>query len=131
MRHQDEKKQLRHFGLIVGGLFALVGLWPVLLRAEPPRLWALALALVLVVPAVALPRSLTHVYRIWMAVGEVLGWINTRALLGLIFYGLVTPMGIIMRRLGRDPMRRGFEPGVETYRIPKASRAAAHMTRQF
>ena len=131
MRQQDEKKQLRHFGLIVGGLFAAIGLWPVLLRAEPPRLWALALALVLVVPALALPRSLTHVYRIWMAAGEVLGWINTRILLSLIFYGLVTPMGIIMRRLGRDPMRRGFEPGVETYRVLKASRPAAHMTRQF
>ena len=131
MRHLDEKKQLRHFGLIVGGLFAAIGLWPVLLRAQPPRLWALALALVLVVPAVALPRSLTHVYRAWMVAGEVLGWINTRALLCLIFYGLVTPMGILMRRLRRDPMRRAFEPRVETYRLPKASRPAAHTTRQF
>jgi hypothetical protein len=66
-----------------------------------------------------------------MAAGEVLGWINTRVLLCLIFYGLVTPMGIIMRRLGRDPMRRSFEPGVETYRILKPSRSGAHMTRQF
>ena len=131
MRHQDKKKQLRHFGLLVGGLFAVVSLWPALFRAEGPRLWALALTLVLVVPAIALPRSLTHVYRIWMAAGEVLGWINTRALLCLIFYGLVTPMGIIRRRLGRDPMRRGFEPGVDTYRILKPSRPRAHMTRQF
>ncbi len=131
MRHQDEKKQLRHFGLLVGGLFAVVGLWPALFRAEGPRLWALALTLVLVVPALALPRSLTHMYRIWMAAGEVLGWINTRALLCLIFYGLVTPMGIIRRRLGRDPMRRGFEPRLETYRILKPSRPGAHMTRQF
>ncbi len=131
MTHLDEKKQLRHFGLIVGGLFAVVGLWPAVFRAEGPRLWALALTLVLVVPALAMPRSLTYVYRIWMAVGEVLGWINTRVLLCLIFYGLVTPMGIIMRRLGRDPMRRGFEPGVETYRVLKPSRPGAHMTRQF
>jgi hypothetical protein len=131
MTDLDERKQLRHFGLIVGGLFAVVGLWPAVFRAEGPRLWALALTLVLVVPALAIPRSLAYVHRIWMAAGEVLGWINTRVLLCLIFYGLVTPMGIIMRRLRRDPMRRGFVPGVETYRVLKPSRPGAHMTRQF
>jgi saxitoxin biosynthesis operon SxtJ-like protein len=89
------------------------------------------LAMVLVVPAIVLPRSLTHVYRVWMAAGEALGWINTRILLSVIFYGLVTPMGIIMRRFGRDPMQRRFEPGVATYRVPKPSQPAAHMTRQF
>jgi len=131
MRHQDKKKQLRHFGLIVGGIFAAIGLWPVLFRAQGPRLWALALAVALVVPALVLPRSLTYVHRGWMAVGEALGWINTRIILSVIFYALVTPMGILMRRFGRDPMQRRFEPDATTYRVPKSSRTAAHMTRQF
>src|SRR5713101_6216933 len=131
MRHQDEKKQLRHFGLMVGGIFAAIGLWPVLFRAEGPRLWALALVVALVVTALVLPRSLTQVHRAWMAAGEGLGWINTRILLSMIFYGLVTPMGVVMRRFGRDPMQRRFEPGAATYRVPKPSRSATHMTRQF
>jgi uncharacterized membrane protein len=130
-RHQDEKKQLRHFGLIVGGIFAAIGLWPVLFRAQGPRLWALALAVALVVPALVLPRSLTYVHRGWMAAGEALGWINTRIILSVIFYGLVTPMGVVMRRFGRDPMHRRFEPDATTYRVLKSSRAAAHMARQF
>jgi len=131
MKPQDEKRRLRHFGLIVGGIFAVIGLWPVVFRAEGPRLWALALALALVVPALVVPRSLTHPYRIWMAAGEALGWINTRVILSVIFYGLVTPMGIVRRGFGRDPMRRGFEPEVDTYRVFKPSRPATHMTRQF
>ncbi len=131
MRHQDKKKQLRHFGLIVGGIFAAIGLWPVLFRAQGPRLWALALAVALVVPALVLPRSLTYVHRGWMAAGEALGWINTRIILSVIFYALVTPMGILMRRLGGDPMHRRFEPDATTYRVPKSPRTAAHMTRQF
>ena len=129
MRHQD--KQLRHFGLIVGGIFAVIGLWPVLVRAQGPRLWALALAVALVVPALVLPRSLTYVHRSWMAAGEALGWINTRIILSVIFYALVTPMGILMRRFGGDPMHRRFEPDATTYRVPKSPRTAAHMTRQF
>ena len=131
MKHQDEKRRLRHFGLIVGGIFAVIGLWPVVFRAEGPRLWALALALALVVPALVVPRSLTHPYRIWMAAGEALGWINTRVILSVIFYGLVTPMGIVRRCFGRNPMRRGFEPELDTYRVSKPSRPATHMTRQF
>jgi Saxitoxin biosynthesis operon protein SxtJ len=129
-RHVDEK-QLRHFGLIVGGMFAVIGLWPVVFRAEGPRLWALALSVGLMVPAVVFPRSLSHVHRAWMAAGEVLAWINTRIILSVIFYGLVTPMGIIMRRFRGDSMRRRFEPGVSTYRVTRATRPATHMTRQF
>src|SRR5205809_267313 len=131
MKQQDEKKQLRHFGLVVGGIFGVIGFWPMVFRGEGPRLWALALAVALVLPAIALPRSLARVHRVWMVVGETLGWINTRILLSLVFYGIVTPMGIIIRHFGRDPMRRGFEPRVDTYRVPKPPRPASHMTRQF
>jgi hypothetical protein len=128
--HADER-QLRHFGLLVGGIFAVIGVWPVVFRAEKPRLLTLALALALVVPAVVFPRSLTHVYRAWMAAAEVLAWINTRIILSVIFYVVVTPMGIVMRRFGGDPMQRRFEPGVATYRVTRATRPATHMTRQF
>ena len=131
MKQPDDKRQLRRFGLLVGGIFAAIGLWPVLFRAEGPRLWALALGVALVAAALVLPHSLTRVYRAWMTAGEGLGWINTRILLSVIYYGLVTPMGIVRRRFGRDPMQRRFEPGVATYRVPKPSRPAVHMTRQF
>ena len=131
MKQQNEKKQLRHFGLIVGGIFGVIGLWPMVFRGQGPRFWALALGVTLVVPALVLPRSLTHLHRVWMAVGETLGWINTRILLSVVFYGIVAPMGIIMRRLRRDPMHRRFDPGAETYRVLKRARPGAHMTRQF
>jgi Saxitoxin biosynthesis operon protein SxtJ len=132
VKHHDvATPQLRRFGLIVGGIFGLMGLWPVVFRAAPPRLWALALAVALIVPALVVPRSLTHVHRLWMAAGEILGWINTRIILSIIFYALVTPLGIAMRRFGRDPMQRRYDPGATTYRIPKPSRPASHMMRQF
>jgi hypothetical protein len=131
VKHQDERQQLRRFGLTVGGIFALIGLWPAVFRGQAFRLWALGPGLVLVLGALVLPRSLSHVHRVWMAAAEGLGWINTRILLSVVFYVVVTPMGFVMRRFAQDPMRRRFEPGVGTYRVPKTSRSAAHMTRQF
>jgi hypothetical protein len=131
MRKSNDTKQLRQFGLVVGGIFAAIGLWPVLVRAERPRFWALAVGGALMVFGLVLPRSLTHVRRGWMAAGEALGWINARVLLSVVFYGLVTPIGIVRRRTGRDRMRCGFEPGATTYRVAKPLRPSAHMTHQF
>jgi hypothetical protein len=66
-----------------------------------------------------------------MALGAVLGWVNTRVILGLIFFGLITPMGLAFRLAGRDPMQRAFDPKATTYRVPRTPRPGAHMLRQF
>jgi len=131
MKQRDEIKQLRHFGLIVGGIFALIGVWPAVWRGGAPRLWTLALAVLLVVPALVRPHSLTYVYRVWMTAGEWLGWINARIILSIVFYGLVTPMGFVMRRFSHDPMQRRFDARATTYQVRKIARPAEHMIRQY
>jgi hypothetical protein len=124
-------RQLRRFGLLVGGIFSAIGFWPLLWRQEGPRLWALAPGLVLVLGALIVPRILAPVHRAWMALGDALGWVNTRILLGVVFYGLVTPIGLVMRLRGRDPMSRRFDHSVESYRVRREPRQATHMMRQF
>jgi hypothetical protein len=52
MKSNNDNKHLRSFGLIVGGIFALIGLWPVLIRSAEPRLWSLIVATFLILPAV-------------------------------------------------------------------------------
>lgn len=132
MQNQMSSQQLRRFGLLVGGIFALVGLWPLVFRAEAPRVWALMAGGLLILPALVWPASLRPVYRGWMRIGHALGWVNTRLLLGLVFYGLITPMGLVRRfLLGKDPMRRQFEPDADTYRVPRQPRPATHLKHQF
>jgi Saxitoxin biosynthesis operon protein SxtJ len=125
------RRQLRDFGLLVGGIFGVIGLWPLLWRQQSPRLWAVTLAVVLVLPALVAPRVLTPAYRAWMKLAEVLAWINTRIVLGVVFYGVVTPIGLVMRLAGHDPMRRRFDQGGESYRVRCTPRPASHMMRQF
>jgi hypothetical protein len=129
--HHTDAAQLRKFGLLVGGIFCAIGLWPAVIRGAGPRSWALVVAVLLLVPALLAPRVLTPIYRIWMTVGEALGWINTRILLGVVFYGLITPMGLARRLRSEDPMRRRHDPGAQSYRVPKPPRPGAHMNRQF
>lgn len=130
--HQDvSAKQLRSFGLLVGGVFALIGLWPAVFRGTPLRLWALVGAGLLIGPALVIPHILKSVYQVWMVLGHVLGWINTRIILSLIFYAVFTPAGVLMRLFKNDPMRRKPEPGAESYRVVRQPRPGSHMKRQF
>lgn len=131
MTRTNDIRQLRNFGLLVGGVFGGIGLWPMVVRRDDPHVWAVALAVGLILPAVTIPRILAPVYRVWMKGADALGWVNTRLLLGLVFYGLVTPMGLVMRLWGRDPMGRRFERGAQSYRVLRQSRPGSHMKRQF
>lgn len=128
---QPTQKDLRQFGLIVGGVFSVIGLWPVVFRGESPRLWAMVLGGLLVVLGTVAPQSLTQVHRVWMKIGHVLGSINTKIILGIIYYLLITPMGIVMRLMGKDPMHRAVRENLDTYRVVRTARPRHHMRNQF
>jgi uncharacterized membrane protein HdeD (DUF308 family) len=128
---QPTMKDLRQFGLLVGGVFAVIGLWPLVFRGESLRLWAMILGSLLIVLGAVAPQSLKQVHRGWMKVGHVLGTINTRIILGIIYYLLITPMGLVMRLMGKDPMHRVLTQGTDTYRVLRAPRPRHHMRNQF
>lgn len=131
MEQSATKKDLRSFGLLVGGVFSVIGLWPLLLRGEPYRFWAVGLGGMLILLGGAIPSVLAPLHRLWMWIGHILGWINTRILLGLVFYGLVTPIGIVFRLMGKDVMRQVFAQDSPTYRVARQPRPRGHMKYQF
>jgi hypothetical protein len=131
MQNDITTKQLRSFGLTVGGIFALIGFWPLFFTGVGPRSWAVVLAACLLIPALTLPKILFWPYKGWMMVGHVLGWINTRIILGVVFYLIVTPIGAVRRWLGKDPMGRHLRPDLGSYRINRKPRPASHLTRQY
>lgn len=131
INQQPTMRDLRQFGLLVGGVFAVIGLWPVVFRSESPRLWATILGSLLIVLGAIVPQSLKQAYKGWMKVGHVLGSINTKIILGIIYYLLITPMGLVMRLLGKDPMHRVLTQDTDTYRIVRSPRSRHHMRNQF
>jgi hypothetical protein len=100
-----DKQGLREFGLITGGLFVgLFGLlFPWLFGFDWP-LWPWIVAGVLSGLALLIPNGLRPIYYGWMTMALILGWINTRLLLGIVFFLIITPMGFIMRLFGHNPM---------------------------
>ncbi len=131
MNERLKIKRLRSFGLTVGGIFLAIGLWPVLWSGTDPRMWALAIGSVLVVSGGVVPRALDPIYRAWMAIGHVMGWVNTRLVLGTFFFGILTPIGCIARLMGRDFIGVRMSPDAGTYRVPRTARPTTHVRHQF
>jgi len=125
------RKELRHFGLLVGAVFIVIGLWPLLFRGEPLRLWATGVGGLLIIFGTVFPSVLRPVHKGWMWIGHILGWVNTRILLGIVFYGLVTPIGFVFRLMGKDTMRQAFAESSTTYRVVRSARHHSHMKHQF
>jgi len=131
MSQPVETRELRNFAFLVGGIFLCISLWPVVWRGDSLRWWALVPAITLIPFGIIAPRLLAPIYRSWMAVGHALGWVNTRLLLSLLYYGLIAPMGIVMRLMGRDSMRRQYVRDTDSYCVVRRRRDPSHMRNMF
>ena len=125
------QKQLRQFGWLMGGVFAVITFWPLVFRGDGIRLWAGIIAAMFGLLGLVYPNGLKPLYRGWMIFGEKIGWVNSRILLGIVFYGLLTPISFLMGVLGKRPLQLGFDPNAETYRVPKEPRSADHVLKAF
>lgn len=130
-----DRKGLRKFGLTTGTilvvLFGFVLPW---LRDRPLPLWPWILAFVLILWALLAPSSLTLIYRPWMKLGALLGWINTRIILGLVFWIIILPLGILLRLFKEKKVLRiagGHEPSHDTYWIVPSSTLPVNMEKPF
>ncbi len=126
----DEASELRKFGLAVGAAFALIfGLLLPWIFSFGTPIWPFVVCAALVIPAVLAPMLLRPVQRGWMRVAEPVGRFNTKLILGLVFYLVFTPTGLI-RRLIADPLvlRKGK---TDSYRKPSRQRTAQSMERPF
>ncbi len=127
-----DEKGLRRFGLTTGIIVAvLFGLMFPLLLNRPFPLWPWIVVGVLWTLALLTPRTLGLVYTNWMKVGLILGWINTRIILGIAFCVIVIPTGLLMRSFGRDPMKRKIVNNLETYRMQSTKAPREKVERPF
>ena len=129
----NDKETLRRFGIVMGGMIAgLFGLLIPWLSKRQFAVWPWVLASLFLSCALLVPEALRIVYRVWMRIGAVLGAINGRIVLGIIYYLIVVPMGLAMRLWGTDPLARNFAREQTTYRIVrKEDNLVERMERPF
>jgi len=122
----------RVFGLVFGAAFAIIGLVPIL-GGHEPRLWAILVAAVFIFCATVRPEILRPLNRLWQKIGLSLHRIVNPLVMGVLFYAIITPMAVVMRLRGKDPLRLKRPPGVSSYWIPRTPPGPPpdSMTNQF
>lgn len=94
---QTTLADLRSFASVWTLLLLAVLLWKAELAASD--FWVLIIAFLLLLVGVVVPRMLYAPYRVWMYIGSALSWVMLRVFLTLIFFVLVTPLGLIRRAM--------------------------------
>lgn len=108
----------RGFGVVFAVVFAIVALAP-LRHGEPVRLWALGLAALFLSVALIAPQLLAPLNWLWTRFGLLLHGVVNPIVMGLLFYVTVTPIGLMMRALGKDPLRLRFDREARSYWIER------------
>lgn len=126
-------KELRYFGLLTGIIVAILfGLVLPRVFTHSIPMWPWIVAIILSSSALLSPALLRPIYKGWMTIGGALGWINTRIILGILYYALFLPIGLFMRLLGKDPMARKINRNEEiSYRIPSHSKNKEQMKEPY
>lgn len=114
----DTDRDNRSFGWVFTGVFALLGLFP-LVHGAGLRWWALASAGLLIPITVVAPQLLATPRRLWLRFGELMHRVTNPLILSLLFYGVVTPMGLLMRLAGRDSLRIRRGTAQSTYWVSR------------
>jgi hypothetical protein len=113
------RRDLRNFGLLVGGVFLLLSAW-FFYRHKPAAPYLLIPGAPLFVMGLVAPMALRHVYLAWMGLALVIGMIVTTILLTVFYFIVMAPIGWIARAVGRDFMQRRFDKTATTYWSPRA-----------
>jgi hypothetical protein len=108
----------RTFGLVFSGFFLLVGLAPLLHKSQgAARIWALILSAVFLIASFFWTPALRPLNRAWTKLGVLLHAVVSPLVMALLFYGVVTPFGMVMRALSKDPLRLQWESKSDSYWI--------------
>ena len=106
MKNHIPKKTLREFGFLIGFTFPfLIGWLLPLIGGHSFRTWTLCISIPSIILAISKPGLLLYPYKAWMKLGHILGWLNSRIILGLVFLIVLQPIALIMRIFGHDPLR--------------------------
>jgi len=109
-------RKMRSFGLMMAllvPLFASVLPWAL---GKGWHWWPCAVAAVFALFAAVAPNLLWVPFQWWMRLGHALGYVNSRIFLGVIFYLVITPIGLLRRIFSADPMNRKWDPQAKSYR---------------
>tara|TARA_S200000501_G_C20604092_1_gene647209 strand:- start:71 stop:448 length:378 start_codon:yes stop_codon:yes gene_type:complete len=124
----DKISSNRSFGILFSIVFAIIAFWPII-SGNPLRLWFIPISVVFLVLGLLNSKFLNPLNIVWVKFGELLGRIIAPIVMAIIYFAIVTPIGLFMRLIGKDLLNIKFVEA-NTYWI-KREKKVGSMKKQF
>ena len=118
----------RSFGLLFFIVFLIIAVWPIL-NDNSIRVWSIITSLIFLILGVLNSKILTLPKILWIKLGLILGKIVAPIIMGIIYFFVITPIGLLMRLIGKDLLNLKFNKN-KTYWIKRVNKLTT-MKRQF
>ena len=117
-------KEIRKFAItmfIAMGIFGVLLLW----RKGQVGFICWGVAFVILISGLAWPSLLSPVYRAWMKLAVILGVVSSHIVLAVMYYFVFTPVGLVLRSLGKDPLQKNIDKNIKSYWIKRDHKVIA------
>jgi len=101
---KDFEKQSKHFGLLLSIIFFILAVYLIFKKSIFLGQFLLILSGTFFLVSIAIPKSLSRITKLWLRFGDILGRVVSPITLGLIFFILIAPIGMLTRLFGRDEL---------------------------
>ena len=104
----------KSFGLVFFVIFIIIALWP-LLNDGNIRIWSIIVSIIFLILGLLNSKILTPFNKLWMRLGAILGIIVSPIVMGVVYFGIITPIGLIMKLFGKDVLNLKLDKNKKTY----------------
>ncbi len=126
-----DKKKLREFGITMGAVFLFISGLFLFRQRYTGATYSLLVSCIFSIMGLVCPVVLGPVYVVWMRFAFILGWVNTRIILIILFYFIFTPLGLLLRLFKVDLLERESKAGSYWKKKEKAGGAMSDYERRF
>lgn len=119
----------KSFGIVFFVIFLVVALWPLINEGEI-RIWSIVISIIFLFLGLINSKILTPLNTLWFRFGILLGKIFSPIVMGIIYFGVITPIGILMKLIGKDILNLKQNKKSSTYWIKK-EKVISNMKNQF
>jgi hypothetical protein len=118
-KNKNDKKDLKQFGITLGLILALLGTIQYFKHHISIYPWFFLFSVLSILLGIIAPALLRPIYKLFIKLTHAIGWFNTRVILIICYYIILTPTGLVMRLLGKDFLDKKIEKSVDSYWIKK------------
>ena len=119
----------KSFGLVFFVIFIIIALWP-LLNNGNIRIWSIIVSIIFLILGLLNSKILTPFNKLWMRLGALLGIIVSPIVMGVVYFGIITPIGLITKLFGKDVLNLKLDKNKTTYWLKK-NKIKSKMKNQF